>query len=36
VFSPDGTRIAYVRPMPAGGGTLHNQIFIVDGRGSLA
>ncbi len=30
VFSPDGTRVAYVRRMPAGDGGLHNQIFVVD------
>ena len=30
VFSPDGTQIAYVRRMPAGDGTLHNQLFTVD------
>ena len=30
VFSPDGTRIAYARRVPAGDGTLHNQLFTVD------
>ncbi|MFM8414807.1 MAG: DUF3748 domain-containing protein [Planctomycetota bacterium] len=34
VFSPDGTRIAYARRMPAGDGTLHNQIFTVDVPGA--
>jgi hypothetical protein len=30
VFSPAGTRIAYVRPMPDQAGRAHNQIFVVD------
>jgi hypothetical protein len=29
VFSPDGRRIAYVRPVPTGG-TVYNQIFVCD------
>jgi hypothetical protein len=30
VFSPAGTRIAYVRQMPDQAGRVHNQIFVVD------
>lgn len=29
VFSPDGRRIAYVRPVPAGG-AVYNQVFVCD------
>ena len=29
VFSPDGSRIAYVRPVPAGE-TVYNQVFVCD------
>jgi Tol biopolymer transport system component len=29
VFSPDGSRIAYVRPVPTGG-TVYNQVFVCD------
>lgn len=34
VFSPDGTRIAYVCEVPDAAGRLHNQIFVVAGSGS--
>jgi Tol biopolymer transport system component len=30
VYSPDGTRIAFVRRVAAPDGTLHNQIFVAD------
>jgi hypothetical protein len=33
VFSPDGSQIAFVRPVPGEGGSVHNQLFVVRAAG---